>query len=149
MAITRTAQRLALAGLAVVAAVSLSGCSGTPSAAITNYSGWPSVSISGDSAASALETGKSHAIWLDNGEKLAVITYGSSTCPLVGTSIDVLKDADNGNVVKINLAAVPSDKVCTADLVPHTTEFWTPQSVTTSQALTVQVNGANVAVPTK
>lgn len=149
MAITRTAQRLALVGLAVVAAVSLSGCSGTPSGAVTNYSGWPAVSMPGEGGSGELADGSPHAVWLDNGEKLAVITYGSSTCPLVGSSIDVVQDANNGNVVKVNLAAIPSDKACTLDLVPHTTEFWTPQRVTTTQKLTVQVNGSTVTVPVK
>jgi hypothetical protein len=35
------------------------------------------------------------------------------------------------------------------DFVPHTTVFWTPTDVTTTEPLTVEVAGTTVTVPIK
>ena len=40
------------------------------------------------------------------------------------------------------------DEICTADFVPHTTVFWTPVDVTTTD-LMVEVAGSEVQVPIK
>lgn len=149
MAITRTASRFALVGVALAAVVSLSACTPVGNAAITNYSGWPEVSMPGEGGSGELADGTPHAMWIGDGGKLAVITYGSSTCPVVGTTIDVVAKAGAGNAVKVNTADIPADRPCTMDLVAHTTEFWTPQNITTTEPLVVEVAGSTIEVPVK
>ena len=75
--------------------------------------------------------------------------YGSSTCPTVGKEIRVLEKAGEGNRVAIDLVQRPEDEICTADFVPHTTLFWTPVDVTTTEPLVVEVAGSEVQVPIK
>lgn len=144
MAITRT-PRLALVGIAASAAILLSGCAATPSGAITDYSGWPSTVDQSDQSSDGTPT----ALWLEDGKKLAVVNFGSSSCPPIGTGISVVHSASEGNEVKITLATIPADRACTMDLVPHTTEFWTPESVSTARPLLVDVGGTTVTVPVK
>jgi hypothetical protein len=43
----------------------------------------------------------------------------------------------------------PEDEICTADFVPHTTLFWTPTDVSTTEPLTVEVSGYEITVPIK
>lgn len=145
----RSASRLALVGLAVAAVFSLTACAPVGNAAITNYAGWPDVSMPGEGGSGELADGTPHAMWLGDGGKFAVITYGSSTCPVVGTTVDVVKPAGEGNAVLINTKQYPADQACTMDLVPHTTEFWTPQNIATTEPLKVEIAGSTVTVPIK
>ena len=149
MAITRTASRLALVGIAAAAILTLSACTPVTNGAITNYPGWPTVSMPGQGGSGTLENGKPHAMWLGEGDKIAVITYGSSTCPVVGTAIDVTAKAGAGNAVKITEKQYEPNQPCTMDLVAHTTEFWTPQAVTTTEPLKVEIQGTTVTIPIK
>ncbi len=145
----RSVQRLTLAGLAVAAIVTLTACAPVGNTAVSNYSGWPEVSMPGEGGSGELADGTPHAMWIGQGNKIAVITYGSSTCPQVGETIDVVAPAGQGNAVKVNLKQYPADQACTMDLVPHTTEFWTPQNITTTEPLEVEVAGSTVTVPIK
>lgn len=149
MALTRTAQRLALVGLAAAAIVSLTACAPVGNAAVTNYSGWPAVSMPGEGGSGTLADGTPHAMWLGEGDKFAVITYGSGNCPNVGTTVDVIAPAGQGNAVKVNTEDQAKMPACTMDLVPHTTEFWTPQNIATTEPLKVEVNGSTITVPVK
>ena len=83
-------------------------------------------------------TGAPQAAWVSQGQKIAITIFGSSTCPNVASAINVVSPADEGNAVSIEVP-LPSNGPCTMDLVPHTTEFWTPQDVTTTQPLQISV----------
>ncbi|WP_456826713.1 hypothetical protein [Cellulomonas sp. P5_E12] len=146
--------------VAVLGAVVLSGCaSNTP---IEDFAGLPQVPAAAtdetaDDAAdeeAAMEEldvpeGETRAVYLDNGDRIAVVLWGSSTCPPVGSRLVVVTDANSGNEVRLEVAEIPADAVCTADLVPHTTVFGTPQQTTTTLPLLIDVNGEQVVLPVK
>lgn len=88
------------------------------------------------------------AVYLGDGGRIAVTIWGSSTCPVVPTEIRVLETAEEGNAVEFVLPE-PDDGPCTADFVPHTTEFFTPDDVTTTQPLRVVVGEQEIEVPIK
>ena len=67
----------------------------------------------------------------------------------MGEEIRVLEEADEGNRVAIDLVQRPDDEACTMDFVPHTTLFWTPYDVTTTEPLVVEVAGYEITVPLK
>ena len=140
------------AGLVAVAAASvllLSACN-PGSAAVEDYSGVPVGDHAGD--ADGHEAGGEEgvqAVYLQQGGQLAVTIPGSSTCPVVGSRIRVLEEAGEGNRVAIDVVERDEDEVCTMDVVPHTTVFWTPVHVTTTEELTVEVVGETVTVPVK
>lgn len=95
------------------------------------------------------ESDQPQVAWWEEGGQLALVIYGSSTCPTVGQEIRVLEPAGEGNRVAIDLVQRPDDEVCTMDFVPHTTIFWTPVEVTTTEPLVVEVAGFDVEVPIK
>ena len=95
------------------------------------------------------ETDEPQVVWWEEGGQIALVMYGSSSCPTVGREIRVLEEAGEGNRVAIDLVQRPEDEVCTADFVPHTTVFWTPVEVTTTEPLIVEVAGAEVEIPIK
>ena len=95
------------------------------------------------------ESDQPQVVWWEQGGQLALVIYGSSTCPSVGRDIRVLDEAGEGNRVAIDLVERPEDEICTMDFVPHTTLFWTPVTVTTTEPLIVEVAGATVTVPIK
>jgi hypothetical protein len=95
------------------------------------------------------ESDQPQVAWWEEGGQLALVVYGSSTCPTVGQGIRVLEPAGEGNRVAIDLVQRPDDEVCTMDFVPHTTIFWTPVEVTTTEPLVVEVAGFDVEVPIK
>jgi hypothetical protein len=138
-------QRLALSLVAVASVLALAGCNPGPRS-IETFAGLPDEhDVSGSSE--ELPEGPQVA-WVQDGGRLAVTIWGSSTCPTVGTDLHVVKPAGEGNSVKVDLAP-PSDGVCTMDLVPHTTMFWTPLNVTTTEPLTVEIGKETVELPTK
>ncbi|MFD4421856.1 hypothetical protein ACFWN7_10165 [Agromyces sp. NPDC058484] len=166
--------RVHRAGLAVVALASvllLTGCNPGGGAA-ESYSGLPvsdsaaaaegeggeaegegeSAGHAGDAVhidEEALAEGKPQVTWLNEGTQIALVMGGSSSCPPVGEQIRVLDEAGDGNRVAIDLVQRPEDEICTADFVPHTTVFWTPTYVTTTEPLEVEVAGNTVTVPVK
>lgn len=95
------------------------------------------------------ENGEPNVVWWEEGGQLALVVYGSSTCPVVGENIRVLDKAGEGNRVAIDVVKRAENEVCTMDLVPHTTLFWTPVEVTTTEPLIVDVIGTEVEVPIK
>ena len=143
--------------LAVVGVLALSGCA-SPTA-IEDFSGLPQVPVAAAAGADEeaepeleeveVAEGETAVVYLDYGDRLALVTWGSSTCPLVGSDIVVVEDADSGNSVRIETVAIPDDAICTADLVPHTTIFGTPENTTTTKPLNVDVNGEQIVVPVK
>lgn len=148
--------------LVVLGALSLSGCaSNTP---IDDFPGVPLVPVAaeaadeegaeGEEAEPELEEvevpeGEPSAVYLDYGDRLAVILWGSSTCPPVASHVVVTQDAGSGNSVRVDVEPLPEDAICTADLVPHTTVFGTPQSITTTLPLTMDIDGQEFVLPVK
>lgn len=118
--------------------------------AIENYSGLPVSDYAGDAEGNegAPEDAVS-AAWQQQGGKIAVTIPGSSTCPVVGSNIRVLDKAGEGNRVAVDVVERDENEACTMDLVPHTTVFWTPVTVTTTEELVVEVAGESVTVPVK
>ena len=143
--------------LAVVGALSLAGCA-SPTA-IEDFSGLPQVPVAQAAGAEEeagaeledleVDEGETVVVYLDYGDRLALVTWGSSTCPVVGSDIVVTEDQHSGNSVRIETVPIPDDAVCTMDFVPHTTIFGTPENTTTTQPLNVDVNGEEIVVPVK
>jgi hypothetical protein len=132
--------------IVLVAAVGLALAGCTTTTGNTNYAGLPADSdIVGGSPATA--TGP-QAFWVGEGDQIAVSVWGSSTCPPIGERISVVNDASSGNTIAIEMAK-PTDQPCTMDLVPHTTQFWTPAEVSTTQPLKIQVAGESITLPPK
>jgi hypothetical protein len=89
-----------------------------------------------------------YVVYLNDGGRLAITIWGSSTCPIVPTELRVIAEADEGNAVEAVLPE-PPDGPCTMDFVPHTTVFSTPMDVTTTQPLEVTIGESVVTVPIK
>jgi hypothetical protein len=89
------------------------------------------------------------AFWLEEGVSIAVSVSGSSTCPVIGSRLNVVDRAGEGNLVEMQPVDQPGDQVCTMDYVPHTTTFPTPDDVTTTEPLVVRVGDVEVTVPIK
>ncbi|MFB9641570.1 hypothetical protein [Agromyces lapidis] len=147
-----TSVRLRRAGLAAAALASvflLAACA-PPTRAAENFPGEPVVEH-GEEGGHEEENvdGAPQAAWVGQGGQIAVTIWGSSTCPVVGDDIRVLEPAGEGNRVAIDLVERPADEMCTMDLVPHTTVFWTPMNVTTTEPLAVEVQDTEVTVPIK
>lgn len=148
------ARRAGLAAAVALTSVFLLAACGPGGGPVENYSGIPVSDHSGDAEGHAgEEDGEApealSAVWLEQGGKLAVTISGSSSCPNVGRQIRVLEPAGDGNRVAVDLVERPDDEICTMDYVPHTTVFWTPLEVTTTEPLVVEVAGERVTVPIK
>ena len=160
-------RRVGLAAVALASVFLLSGCNPSGQAA-ENFSGLPvaeeaaPVDVDPESGGELddpaeeevegptwEESDQPQVAWWEEGGQLALVVYGSSTCPTVGQEIRVLEPAGAGNRVAIDLVQRPDDEVCTMDFVPHTTIFWTPVEVTTTEPLVVEVAGFDVEVPIK
>lgn len=118
---SRARTRLAVGLCLAVAALSLAGCSSTSTKPITDYRGEPK----GVDAPPSSAGGAPFSVWLKDGEQFTITTYGSSSCPPVGTGLTVTGD----NKMTIAIKTYPKDKVCTMDYSPHTTVFATPSRV--------------------
>ena len=120
----------------MVGALSLAGCA-SPTA-IEDFSGLPQVPVAQAAGAEEeagaeleeleVDEGETVVVYLDYGDRLALVTWGSSTCPVVGSDIVVTEDQHSGNSVRIETVPIPDDAVCTSDFVPHTTIFGTPET---------------------
>ncbi|WP_353826692.1 hypothetical protein [Agromyces sp. SYSU T0242] len=166
----RSVRRLLLAGAAIASALLLTACN-PGSGAVEDFPGLPvedeATEAGGEETdlggGTEEETDEDDAVevpeptgdepyvqYLDDGGRLAITVWGSSTCPIVLTGLTVTAEAGEGNAVE---AALPEEdaepRPCTADYVPHTTVFWTPVDVTTTEPLQVTVGDAVVTVPIK
>lgn len=135
---------LAAASLAV--AFVLSGC--TVTGPTENFSGLPDEERVVGELDEGAEAGL-QAFWMQEGSQLGIVIAGSSSCPVIGSDIKVIEPKGEGNVVEITTVPIPSDKICTMDYVPHTSVFWTPADVTTTEPLVVRVQGEELEVPVK
>ena len=167
MATNIDVRRLTLAGAALLSALLLSGCA-SGSGPIEDYPGLPVVEEETDEGADvesedesgaegedepeeevAVPTGdEPFVIYLNDGGRLAITLWGSSTCPVVPTELRVTAEAGEGNAVEAILPE-PPDGPCTMDFAPHTTVFSTPADVTTTEPLEVTIGDQTVTVPIK
>ncbi|MGH3703298.1 MAG: hypothetical protein ACRDT9_01595 [Agromyces sp.] len=153
-------RRAGLFALALSSVFLLSACN-PPSGAAENFPGVPTeaeadtvdvdsgTDPAGDTEEIPSSEGGPVAVWWADGGQIALIVSGSSTCPVVGEQIRVLEKAGEGNRVAIDLVERPEDEVCTMDFVPHTTLFWTPVTVTTTEPLVVEVADKEITIPVK
>lgn len=135
----RRQQGFALAASAVLLAA-LTGCAASSTSPVEDYSGPPqdatgTVEINDDGTGGA---------WIgSDGSEFAVTVSGSSTCPPVATGYSVT----GNNAITVTLAEIPADKACTADFVPHTTVFNTPDGFDNNQDLGVTVGESTFTIP--
>lgn len=141
-------RRAGFAAAAVASVFLLSACN-PGGGAIENYSGTPVSDHAGDAEGNTGSHDGAQAVWLMQGAQLAVTVPGSSTCPVVGSNIRVLDKKHEGNRVAIDVVQRDENEACTMDSVPHTTVFWTPVDVTTTEKLVVEVSGQSITVPVK
>jgi hypothetical protein len=117
----RARSRIVISLCLAVTALSLAGCSSTSTTPITNYAGEPK----GVEAPPSSAGGAPFSVWLKKGTQFTITTYGSSTCPPIGTGLTVT----GSNKITIAIKTYPKDKICTMDYAPHTTVFGTPGQV--------------------
>ncbi|MWB99084.1 hypothetical protein [Agromyces seonyuensis] len=155
MASTLLLRRAGFIAVAAVSVFALSACAPSKGPA-SDYSGLPTVDEhvaegvgddEGEGAEEEVVEGETSFTWLQQGGRFAVTTWGSSTCPVVGERVSVVHPQGEGNTIEIAVSEIADDAVCTMDLVPHTTEFWTPLHVTPTEELTVVVGDEEIEVP--
>jgi len=108
----------AAAAIALTTALAVSGCSSPQPSISETVPGLPSgvtltdVEQQGDQPV---------AVWTDNRVTLTIVTWGSSSCPPVPTSLVAESEAS----LELRFAA-PTDQACTADYAPTSHVFTTP-----------------------
>ncbi|MGR0221199.1 hypothetical protein [Agromyces sp. ZXT2-6] len=163
-------RRLLLATAAVASALLLAGCA-AGSGPIEDFPGLPVVEEETEAEGEAEDTeeggptedeadeeeaeeepeptGDEPVVqYLNDGGRLAITIWGSSTCPVVPSELRVTAEAGEGNAVEAVLPE-PPNRPCTMDFTPHTTVFSTPADVTTTEPLEVTIGEQVVTVPIK
>ncbi|GGH50999.1 hypothetical protein [Microbacterium album] len=103
--------------------MALSGCAGPPGVADRTYRGLPTSPALPEPADPLPE--EPMASWLEDSNRIALVTWGSSACPRVVTAIEA-RDAST-----VQLTLEPSGReVCTADMSPTTHELTLPDDAT-------------------
>ena len=86
----------------------------------------------------------SSVAWVNEGEYLAVIAYGSGSCPNGPNSIAVVDTQE----LQVGLGPLfPDRSVCTADLGPHVTVVEVPTEISPAQPLVVRFEDREVTLP--
>ncbi|THG30331.1 hypothetical protein E6C70_14610 [Glaciibacter flavus] len=118
--------------LAASVALVLSSCSsGSGGNALEDYAGPPK-------GVTGLPTAEEpFAAWLGDGKRIAITLFGSSGCPPIVSRMIV----GASNSLQATVEKIPDDKVCTADYVPHTTVFTTPEQVSTTSDVSIRFTG--------
>jgi hypothetical protein len=127
-----------LAVALVASALALTGCTASVTKPAEEYSGEPK----GVEAPASSAGGAAWAVWMKNGEQIAIVLYGSSSCPPKVATIGVTSSTQ----VKATLAPAPGG-ICTRDYVPHTTIFPTPSAVKTTKDVSVLLPDATLTLP--
>lgn len=113
---------------------SASDAAEVPSVAETSFPGLPD-GVTGQEAT---------VVAGDDPRTLEVVTFGSSTCPVLPT--DVAWDAD-AQTVRITLSDPGAYAgVCTADMAPTTSVVALPDDAPDATGLTVELDGRNMVV---
>jgi len=120
--------RTAAIPLAALACILLAGC--VQSVAVETVRGVPD----GHESAFDMLDPEPFATWLDDRDRFTVVTFGSSSCAPVPTSVEAT------DATTIAVTFVPaSAQVCTADIAATTHIFSTPDGVDATAAVTVDV----------
>ena len=127
--VTRPATLPAVA-LALVALSLLAGCSAPVSVANDTSAGGPP----GFDGSGGLLNGEPSVIWMSGRREFAIVTFGSSSCPPVPTSISAV-DAHHMAITFVKSPNSP----CTADLAATTHKFDLPDGVDGDGAVAVAV----------
>jgi hypothetical protein len=138
--VPRTAARLLPAVVAVAALAALTGCTGSPSRPLEDYAGEPK----GVQPPASSAGGASWAVWMEDGDRLAIVLYGSSTCPPKVQNVAATGDAE----ITATLAPAPGG-ICTRDFVPHTTVFGTPDRITKTGEVKVVLPDTTLTLPAR
>lgn len=110
--------------------LAVTGCSAPQSVAYDTFTGTPP----GFDGAGGLLNGSPGAIWISGRRQFAIVTFGSSSCPPVPTSIS---SSDSSHIA---ITFVPSpNSPCTADLTATTHKFTLPKDVDAAADVTVDV----------
>ena len=109
-----------LTGAATVVLLAACSSGGGGSVAVSVEKGAPA----GWDADAGTSDGTPIAGWIVEQKSFAVVTWGSSGCPPVATSLS----AESSDQIRIVFAA-PEQEVCTADFAPTTHTFNLPESV--------------------
>ncbi|MCU1668947.1 MAG: hypothetical protein JWP40_1874 [Blastococcus sp.] len=117
-----------------------SGCvvvpAGDPDGADADVPGHPATDATGAPAPAIA--------WVNDGQYLAVITYGGSGCPDGSQSIRAVADQE----VEVRPGAFfPGSDVCGADLAPYVTVVKLPQGVTPAKLRTARFGRREATLP--
>ena len=120
-----------LAPVLLITVLTLAGCTSVPNA--------PSVSTGEYNGPvedfEVEETEGISALWVDGGERIAILTHGSSSCAPYPTAVTVV-----GESVEITTALNGGD-VCSADMAANTFEVETPAGVDAGSELELVLVG--------
>ena len=122
----------------LVAGVALTGCTAHATKPAEEYNGEPK----GVDAPASSAGGAAWATWMQDGGQIAIVLYGSSSCPPRVASIAVTSHS----TVTATLAPAPGG-VCSRDYAPHTTIFPTPSGVKTTSAVQIVLPDATLTLP--
>lgn len=86
--------------------------------------------------------GGTGAAWSAEPGLLYVVTYGSSSCPLVAEPEAAVRDG----AVVVTFVEIPPDTVCTMDYVPATSVVAVPSEVDASAEVSVELEGEGTVV---
>lgn len=126
----RRASRIGVVGSALIVAIALlAGCSILPSSppesvALETQRGWPADAPIRDPLLSAEASSTDPVGWIDEQGRLVIVTWGSSSCPAIATSIGEVEDG----VVTVRFEPTPAD-ACTDDLSPLAHVFEAPEGL--------------------
>ena len=123
-------RRAALAAALAVLCLALVGCSAPVSVASDTTAGGPP-GFDGDGG---LLNGEPSTIWFSGRRQFAIVTFGSSSCPPVPTSIS----ASDAHHIAITFVKSPNT-TCTADMAATTHKFDLPDEVDADGAVAIAV----------
>ncbi|MBF0689384.1 MAG: hypothetical protein IR158_16660 [Cellulomonas sp.] len=147
--------------LTILLGVALAGCAGSSGSTGSTDPGdvaptpAPSPSATADAVPSVAETtfpgapgdvteGETAVVAGDDARHLQVVTYGSSTCPVLPTAVTW---DDSTEVLSITLSGPEMyDRPCTMDFVPTTSVVALPDDAPDAAGLTVEVAGRSLVV---
>jgi hypothetical protein len=142
----RCTSSASLASAIVAVGLLLGGCSGPagslPEPGNHMYSGTPPGSVSELREPDPLADPEStiQVVLLKGGTEFAVVTYGSSSCPVVSTGSTVLSP-NHVAIDAVDTYDDPRSPSCTDDLAPTTHVFDVPPDIDRRKPLTISVLG--------
>jgi hypothetical protein len=128
--VTRPAT-LPAAAIALVALSLLAGCSAPPVSVADDTSAGSPPGFDGEGG---LLNGEPSAIWISGRREFAIVTFGSSSCPPVPTSISAVDE----HHMAITFVKSPNSP-CTADMAATTHKFDVPDGVDADGAVAIAV----------